>query len=154
MSGLTLPPCTINPWPCGFNCSAKLSPVNFRPCKDPCTTLPFTLHVATILRLLPQMLIAFAPFQKPWGIDSKECPHNLHQASPTRHLIHSPTSIALWLRSLNLAFIFSNISNAHSLLQNDFNKSYDMSLSFQLLLVWATPTDLEPMIFLPSLVLY
>ena len=36
----TLLPCTINPWPCGFSCSAQPSLVSFKPCKDPHTTLP------------------------------------------------------------------------------------------------------------------
>ena len=151
----TLPPCTIYPWPWGFNCSAQPSPVNFSPCTDPHTTLPFTPHAATILRLLPQMLIASPQFQKQWGIDSKGCPHILQPASPPRHLSHSPTGTALWLRSHHQSFIFSGISNAHSLLQNDFNKSSEMPLSFQLLRVRATPIDLEPMICLPNyLVVY
>ena len=36
----TLPPCTINPWPCGFSCSTQPSLVSVKPWKDPHTTLP------------------------------------------------------------------------------------------------------------------
>ena len=144
----TLPHYIINPSPWGFNCSAQPSHVNFSPCKDPHTILPFTPHVATIVKLLTQMLIASTQFQKQWGIDSKECPHILQPASPPRHLNHSPTGTALWLRSHNQSFIFSGISNTHSLLQNDFNKSSDLLLSLELLRVWESPIDLEPMICL------
>ena len=144
----TLLLCTKNPWPWGFNCSAQPTPVNFSPCKDPHRTLPFTPHATMILRHLPQMLLASVQFQKRWGIDSKECPRILQPASPQRHLSHSPIGTALWLRSHNESFIFYGISNTHSLLQDDFNKSSDMPLSLHLLRVWVAPIDLEPM--LPS----
>ena len=121
---------------------------------EPHTMFPFTPHAATIRRLLLQMLLASVQFQKQWEIDSKACPHNLQQASSPRELNHSPTGTALWLRSHNQAFIFSGISNAHSLLQKDCRSSSEMPLSFHLLQIITSPTILEPMIRLPSLVLY
>ena len=47
---------------------------------------------------------------------------------------------------------FFGVSNTHSLLQNDFRRSSDMPLSFQLLRIITTPTELEPRIHLPSFV--
>ena len=143
----TLPPCTINPCPCGFNCSPQLSTFRDKPCMELHTTFPFTPQATTIRRLLLQMLIASVQFQKQWEIDSKICPHNLQLASQPRELNHSPTSTALWLRSHNQAFIFSSVYNAHSLLQKYYKLSFEMPLSFQLLWIITAPTILEPVLY-------